>query len=210
MIAELGTAFAVAFSAIFVVVEPFGTVPTFAALTAGRSADEIRSIALRASVVGAGVLAAFTLGGGAVLDALHVQLDAFRAAGGLLLLLTALDMLRGKGSSCRCSPTELGQDRDDIAIVPVAVPLLAGPGAMATVMVLVSQGGPAQTAVVLAAVAVTFGISYLVLRAAGRLSRWAGPSGIAVVQRVLGLVLAALSIQFLATGLAGVFAGAWL
>jgi multiple antibiotic resistance protein len=197
--------FVTAFSAIFVLVEPFGVAPTFAALTAGRPAAEVRSIALRASVVGALVLAAFTLGGGLVLDALHVRLDAFRAAGGLLLLLTALEMLRGKAQSCRCSPEELaaGARRDDVAIVPVAVPLLAGPGSMATVMVLVADGGPTQTGVVLLAVGVTFLVSWVVLRAAGTVHRALNPSVVAVLERIMGLLLAAIAIQFLADGLLG-------
>ncbi len=206
-LAELATSFTVAFTAVFVVVEPFGVIPAFASMTAGRQDREVRDIALRASVVGAAVLVAFTLFGGALLRTLHVELDAFRAAGGLLLLLTALEMLRGRASACRCSTAEIADasHREDIAIVPVAVPLLAGPGAMATVMVLAGQGGALQTGAVLAAVGVTFAVTYVVLRGAGRLSRWTGPSVVAVVQRVLGLLLAAVAIQFLATGLSSLF-----
>ena len=194
--------FAAAFTAIFVVVEPFGVAPMFASLTAGRPLDEVRSIAWRASTVGASVLIGFTLGGPQLLRALHVELDAFRAAGGLLLLLTALDMLRGKGERCRCSKKELdhAMGQDDIAVVPVAVPLLAGPGSMATVMVLVAEGGLAQSAIVILAILLTFAISYAVLRAAGTLQRWTGPSVVAVVERVLGLLLAAIALQFMATG----------
>jgi multiple antibiotic resistance protein len=206
---ELATSFAVALSAVFIVVEPFGVAPFFASLTAGRPAEQVRAIAGRASLVGASVLVAFTLLGGPLLRALDIQLDAFRAAGGLLLLLTVLDMLRGRRQSCRCTPEEAqdGAQRHDIAIVPLAVPLLAGPGAMATVMMLFSTGGLAQTAVVLAAIGVTFAASYAVLRAAGPLQRLAGPSVIAVVERVLGLLLAAMAIQFIASGLLGLF---WL
>ncbi|MCA9569803.1 MAG: MarC family protein [Myxococcales bacterium] len=205
MVAELSSAFFVAFSAVLVVVEPFGVAPTFAALTAGRSPAEVHRIAARATLAGAGVLVAFTLVGGHVLDALHLRLDAFRAAGGLLLLLTALQMLQGDRNDRRCSPGELVADREDVAIVPIAVPLLAGPGSMATVMVLVAEGGTAQVVVVLAAVLATFAVTYGVLRVSARLSAWAGPSGIAVVRRVLGLLLAALAMQFVAGGLAGLF-----
>lgn len=196
------TSFLVAFSAIFVVVEPFGVAPMFASMTAGRSTQEVRGIALRASLVGTFVLLSFALFGGRLLGALHVELDAFRAAGGLLLLLTALDMLRGRGKECRCSKAELAAAarQDDIAVVPVAVPLLAGPGSMATVMVLVADGGALQTAIVVAAILLVFVISYVVLRAAGRLQRWTGPSVVAVVERVLGLLLAAIAIQFVAEG----------
>lgn len=199
------TSFAVAFTSVFVVVEPFGVAPLFASMTAGRTDADVRRIALRASVVGALVLVGFTLFGGYLLRALHVELDAFRAAGGLLLLLTALDMLRGRGDQCRCSKAELAaaSRQDDIAIVPVAVPLLAGPGSMATVMVLVADGGAAQSAIVVAAVGLTFAISYAVLRAAGSLTRKTGPSVVAVVERVLGLMLAAIALQFMATGAVG-------
>lgn len=195
--------FVVSFTALFVVVEPLGAVPMVTALTRGRSREEMRRIALRASLVGALVLMVFALGGRLLLDALGVKMDAFRMAGGLLLLLTALDMLRAKAAACRCSPAELADaaGREDIAIVPVAIPLLAGPGAMATVMMLMTRAADAwATAAVFAAIAVTFAISFGVLRSAEPLARRVGPSTMAVIQRVLGLVLAAMSLQFIVEG----------
>lgn len=195
--------FAASLTALFVVVEPLGVVPVFAALTRERPRDEVRRIALRASLVGGLVLVLFALGGRLFLDALGVRIDAFRMAGGLLLLLTALDMLRAKQSSCRCSAREVkdAQSRDDVAVVPVAIPLLAGPGAMATVMMLMSRASaPGSTAAVLGAIALTFFASYLVLRSAEPIARWVGPSVLAVVERVLGLVLAAMALQFIVEG----------
>lgn len=195
--------FAAAFTALFVVVEPIGVVPVFAALTRDRPRDEVRRIALRASVVGGLVLTLFSLGGRLFLDALGVRIDAFRMAGGLLLLLTALDMLRAKQSSCRCSAREVeeAQSREDLAIVPVAIPLLAGPGSMATVMMLMSRAtSPGMIVGVFVAIGLTFLASYVVLRSAEPISRWIGPSVTAVVQRVLGLVLAAMSLQFIVEG----------
>ena len=197
------TTFAIAFTSLFVVVEPFGVVPIFASLTRGRSAAGIRAVALRASLVGAAVLILFTFGGRLLLDTLGVRVDSFRMAGGLLLLLAALEMLRGKIASCRCTPAELEDagDRSDIAIVPIAIPLLAGPGAMATVMMLVSrEPGIAGTGAVLGAIELTFVISYVVLRFAAVLQAVLGRSIMAVVERILGLVLAALSIQFIVEG----------
>ncbi|MDP1829762.1 MAG: MarC family protein [Archangium sp.] len=194
---------AAAFTALFVVVEPIGVVPMFAALTRDRPRDEVRRIAFRASVVGGLVLTLFALGGRFFLDALGVRIDAFRMAGGLLLLLTALDMLRAKQSACRCSAREVeeAQSREDLAIVPVAIPLLAGPGAMATVMMLMSRAtSPGMIGGVFVAIALTFLASYLVLRSAEPIARWMGPSVTAVVQRVLGLVLAAMSLQFIVEG----------
>ena len=190
-------------AALFVVVEPLGVVPTFAALTADRSRAEARAIALRASIVGAFVLLGFAVGGRAALSALGIRIEAFRMAGGLLLLLTALDMLRGKGAHCRCTPAEVqdAAQRHDIAVVPVAVPLLSGPGAMATVMMLSSKApGALGLTIVLAAIAITFAISYLVLRSAGLINRVLGRSTMSVLQRVMGLILAAMSIQSILEG----------
>jgi multiple antibiotic resistance protein len=138
-----------------------------------------------------------------VFKVLHLELAAFRAAGGLLLLLTAIDMLRAKTSDCRCSPRELkaGADKEDISIVPLATPLLAGPGAIATVMVLTSEKpGFAGSIPVILAVAVTFAASYFILRAGPVIARLLGTSGMAMVQRVMGLLLAAVAVQFIAHG----------
>lgn len=195
--------FLVAFAALFVVVEPLGAVPLFTTLTRNRPSGEARAIARRASVVGAGVLGGFALAGHGLLSVLGVRIDAFRMAGGLLLLLTALDMLRAQASGCRCSPQEMNaaQGHEDLAVVPLAIPVLAGPGSMATVMMLMSRGaGLGSVVAVLAAVVAVFVASWAVLRSAERVAGWLGPSLLSVIQRVLGLVLAALSIQFVVEG----------
>lgn len=195
------TTFLPAFTALFVVVEPFGVVPTFVALTTRRTRDESARIALRASLVGAAVLVGFALVGRQTLDALGVRLEAFRMAGGLLLLLTALDMLRGRPSACRCSEDDEKAD-GDVAVVPIAIPLLAGPGSMATILLLLSpaSGAPTPLWEVLLAIALTFAITFGVLRAARRLDTLMGPSVVSVVQRVLGLVLAAMALQTVLEG----------
>jgi multiple antibiotic resistance protein len=200
---ETWSFFVAALSTIFVIVEPFGVVPAFAAMTAGRPALDVRKIALRASVVGAAVLFLFAIGGRLLLDLLGVRIDAFRMAGGLLLLLTALDMLRAKQVACRCSKEELedAKAKDDIAVVPLAIPLLSGPGAMAAVMMLMSRAsGGGQVGAVLLAIAITFVVSFVVLRSASAISSAVGPSVMAAVQRVLGLVLGAMSLQFIVEG----------
>lgn len=190
----------VAFAGLIVVVEPLGVVPFFLSATRGRPTDDIHRIATRASIVGAFVLLAFALGGSGLLSALGIRLDAFRVAGGGVLLLTALDMIRQK-SACRCSPTE-SNGSDDIAIVPLAIPLLAGPGSMAAVMTLV---GREPTLAVVIAIVLVFAVTYLVLRGAGVLHRLVGPAVLAVVQRVLGLLLAAMSVQSIVAGVASLF-----
>jgi len=183
---------------LIVVVEPLGVVPFFISLTRGRSAEHARRIAVRASVVGALVLLTFALFGEPVLDSLGIRLDAFRVAGGFVLLLAALDMIRQR-NTCRCSPVETGTGADDVAVVPLAIPLLAGPGSMAAVMALVGREPPAAVAI---AVVLVFIVTYLVLRGAGVLHRLLGPAILAVVQRVLGLLLAAMSVQSIITGIA--------
>lgn len=201
--AETWSFFIVALTTLFVIVEPFGVVPVFAAMTAGRPAAETRRIALRASLLGAAVLVAFAFGGRLFLDLLGVRIDAFRMAGGLLLLLTAIEMLRAKRASCRCTKEELddAKGKDDIAVVPLAIPLLSGPGAMAAVMMLMTRAsGTASVVALLAAIAVTFGVSFVVLRGASTVSRFLGPAAMAAIQRVLGLVLAAMSLQFMVEG----------
>jgi multiple antibiotic resistance protein len=120
-----------------------------------------------------------------------------------MLLLTALDMLRAIEPDCRCSREELAAatTKADIAIVPVATPLLAGPGAIATVMVLSSERpGAAGTAALLAAIAITFAVTYVMLRGAPLVARLLGASGLAMLQRMMGLLLAALAIQFIVDG----------
>lgn len=194
--------FVVSLSAIFVVVDPIAAAPMMATMTAGRTPSEVRSIVKRATVVGALLLVFFTLFGGVLFRVLHIELSAFRVAGGLLLLLTALDMLRGRISSCKCSAeaVEDARTKPDIAIVPLATPLLAGPGAMATVMVLVSENGDGAPVIVILAVLATFLASYFVLRSGELVQRALRQSGMALVERVMGLVLAAVSIQFIADG----------
>lgn len=199
----LVSSFLVALSAVFVVVDPIAVAPLVAAMTEGRPQAEVRSILRRASVAGAGLLLFFALFGGSLFRVLRVDLSAFRVAGGILLLLTAIDMLRARVSECRCTKREIsaGAQKHDIAFVPLASPLLAGPGAIATVMVLAAERpGLAPVLPVAAAIVVTFAAGYFILRAGALLSRLLGASGMALVQRVMGLVLAAVSVQFIVDG----------
>jgi multiple antibiotic resistance protein len=189
--------FVASFVALFVVVEPFGVVPTFASLTRDRPRDEQLQIAARASIVGALILLAFAFIGRGLLSALGVRLDAFQVAGSLVLLLGALEMIRGKAGCQRCTTSEADPTRADIAIVPIAIPMLAGPGAMTATMSLVArQPLPA----VLFAIVAVFAVTFLVLRGTATVQRFIGPATLAVVLRVLGLLLAALSIQSIISG----------
>jgi multiple antibiotic resistance protein len=195
--------FVVTLSAIFIVVDPFPVAPMFAAMTAGQPAAQIRRTARRAAAAGTLLLLFFAFFGPLLFRALRLDLGAFRAAGGLLLLLTAVDMLRARVSECRCSAPEVeaGAQKDDIAIVPLATPMLAGPGAIATVMVLTSErSGVVGMVPVVGGILLTFTASYLVLRAGPLVARVLGTSGLAMLQRVMGLLLAAIAVQFIAEG----------
>lgn len=202
MVRALLSTFIVALPAVFFVVDPFGVVPIFLAITA-RDPGKARKVAKRACWVGAGLLVFFSLFGGLIFKVFAVTLSAFRVAGGVLLLITSLDMLRGHTSQTRTSPEEEleGVQKEDVAIVPLAMPLLTGPGAIATVMVLMSRGPGILTAVpVLVSIGVTFLASYYVLRAAGLVQRVLGQTGVAILQRLMGLILAAIAVQFIAEG----------
>lgn len=194
--------FVASFVALFVVVEPFGVVPMFASLTQDRPRHEQVRIAYRASLVGALILIIFAFIGRGILAALGVRIDAFQVAGSVVLLLGALEMIRGK-VACRCNPSEADPTRPDIAIVPIAIPMLAGPGAMTATMSLVAtQPLPS----VLLAIFAVFAITFLVLRGTATVQRFIGPATLAVVLRVLGLLLAALSIQSIVRGVQSLLA----
>jgi multiple antibiotic resistance protein len=199
----LGT-FVLALPAVLFIVDPVGVVPLFVAMTANDSAEKCRAMARRATLTATFVLVFFALFGTVVFQVFGVTLAAFRVAGGLLLMLTALDMLRAQPPGTKTTPAETteGAAQEDIAIVPLAMPLLAGPGAIATVMVLMAQHGAGwmNAAAVLAAIAITMLVTYLVLRSAHRVRAVLKGTGIAILERVFGLILAAIAVQFVFDG----------
>jgi len=193
----------VSLSAIFFVVDPIGVVPIFIAMTHGDPPEKMRDTARRASLVAGGLLIFFALFGTFLFKVVGVSLSAFRVAGGIVLLITALDMLRARQSETRTSPEEAQEAtvKEDVAIVPLAIPLLAGPGAIATVMVLMSRAsGVVSVVAVVLSIAVTMAASYFLLRGATLVQRVLGQSGVAIFQRVMGLLLAAIAVQFIAEG----------
>ncbi len=195
---------------LFVVVDPFAAVPLFLTMTPADPPGHKRRIAWRAALASAIVLALFAAVGSLVFRLLGISLGAFRIAGGILLFLLAVDMLRAQRSRQRTSPEEEaeGLDREDPSIFPLAIPMLAGPGATSTVMVLVSRAQRIwQYAVVFAAILVTALATYWILRAALPVEKRLGQTGMNVVQRVLGLILAATAVQFVVEGIGTVFPG---
>jgi multiple antibiotic resistance protein len=200
----------VTFGGIFAVVDPFTAVPMFLAMTAGTPESERSQIARRASVAAGLILTGFALAGGLLFKLVGVTLPAFKIAGGLLLLLMAIDMLRAQPSRARGSPEETaeGAVKQDIAVFPLATPLLAGPGSIATTMVFMSRSTAWWQALpVIASIVVTCLISYVLLRGATLIDRALGRTGMNVLNRVMGLVLAAIAVQFMIDGLGESFRG---
>jgi multiple antibiotic resistance protein len=192
---------------LLLVVDAPAAVPLFLSMTASDTAAYKRSTALRAAIAAAVVLAAFAALGSVIFRVLGVSLGAFRIAGGVLLFLLAVDMLRAERSRQRTSPEEEaeGVDRPDVSIFPLAIPMLAGPGATSTVMVLVTRAERVwQYVVVFGAIALTAFVSYLLLRGALRVERRLGHTGLNVLQRVMGLILAATAVQFVVEGVSNV------
>lgn len=198
----------VALSAIFFVVDPIAVVPVFITITEGDSAHKRKQMALRACIVTAGILLTFLIAGGLIFKLFSLTLAAFRIAGGLLLSLTGLDMLRSVTSATKTSDKEVTEavKKPDVAIVPLAMPLLAGPGSIATVMVLVAQARHFWQVVILGvAIVITAAASYLMLRAASLVNRILGASGRAILERVMGLLLVAIAVQFIIGGVRDAF-----
>jgi MarC family membrane protein len=194
---------ALSFSAIFFVVDPFAVIPIFLAMTQNDTSAKRQQMARRACFVAGAVMAVFALFGTLIFKVFGVSLAAFKVAGGALLLITSIDMLRAQPSRTRTTPgeEEEGAMKEDIAIVPLAMPLLAGPGAIATSVVVMGRAKHLwYSAIVIFCIAATSLISYVMLRAAPRIDRVLGQTGVAVLGRVMGLMLAAIGVQFLFDG----------
>ncbi len=200
------TAFVVrAFLTLFVVLDPIGLAPVFLGLTGDRSLEERDRIAKRAVIVAAFLLLLFGVGGSWLLARLGISLDAFRVAGGLLLFRIAVDMVFAHlERETKAEETE-AHARSEISVFPLAIPLIAGPGALASLMILAGEsrayhfGLPVLLAVSMLGVALV----YLALHLAGRVAKLLGQTGINVVTRVLGVLLAALATQYVADGVLG-------
>ena len=198
-----------AFVTLFVVIDPPGCAPIYAGLTAGATPVHKRAMALRACVIAGAILLLFALFGEQLLAALHIELDAFRIAGGIMLFLIALDMVfekRTQRREARAESLQKTPEIEDVSVFPMAMPMLAGPGAIASIMLLVgSAEGVTGTIVVLAALLVVLVLTLLALWAASPLMRLVGARVEAVITRLLGVLLAALAAQYVIDGLRGSF-----
>ncbi len=199
-----------AFVTLFVVIDPPGCAPIYAGLTKGATAAQARTMALRATVIAAIILLIFALFGQELLGALHIELDSFRIAGGLMLFFIAFDMVFEKRTQRREERAEkiaATPEVEDVSVFPMAMPMLAGPGAIAAVMLLMNEAeGWPEMLEVLAALALVLAITAAALVAAGPLIRLLGDKVEAVITRLLGVLLAALAAQYVIDGLKGSFA----
>ncbi|NGN67497.1 MarC family protein [Streptomyces sp. A7024] len=186
------------FVTLFVIMDPPGTTPIFLALTSGRPLKVQRKMALQAVVVAFGVIAVFAIGGQQILDYLHVSVPALMVAGGLLLLLISLDLLTGKAEE----PT---QTKDvNAALVPLGMPLLAGPGAIVTVILAVQRAdGASQLAAVWGAIVAMHLVLWLTMRYSLLIIKVIKEGGVVLVTRLAGMLLAAIAVQQIANGVTG-------
>ena len=206
-----------AFVTFFVVIDPPGCAPIFASLTRGASPVHRRAMAVRSTLVAAGILLVFALFGEDLLRVLGISLAAFRIAGGIMLFLIALEMVFEKRTQRReeradeitrkAAQAARPLEEEDISVFPMAIPMIAGPGSIATAMLLTSRAeGWAEGALVLVALVATLALTMLSLLAAGPLMRVLGAKVEAMITRVLGVILAALAAQFVVDGIKVSFA----
>jgi multiple antibiotic resistance protein len=193
-----------AVSSIFFLVDPFAAIPSFLAITNGANAARRKRMARKGALTCFCVLAIFAVAGRLIFRMFGITLPAFEVAGGLILLLIGLDMLEAKRSPTQeaSGDTEEAASKEDAGIVPLGIPMLAGPGAISSVMVLVGQVTTAwQMAAIIGCIAFTALVSYWVLAGASRVKTFLGETGIRILVRIMGLLLVALAMQFFVNGL---------
>jgi multiple antibiotic resistance protein len=193
-----------AVTSVFFLVDPFTVIPMFVSVTEDSSTSERRQVARRAAWTCAIVLSSFALAGSLIFKMFGITLPAFKIAGGIILLRIGLDMLQARQSTTKATPeeTQEGTTKADASIIPLGMPMLAGPGAISTVMVLVGESHAIwQHGVIYATILLVSFVSYLVLAGADRVRRYLGDTGIRIMTRLMGLLLVALAVQFVANGL---------
>jgi multiple antibiotic resistance protein len=198
----------VAFTTLFATVGPPDVAVIFAAITAGCAPRQRRLYALKGTLIGGAILLCFVIFGRTILASFGISLAALRTAGGILLLLIAIDLVFARssgGTSTTPEETEEATRRQDISVFPLATPLIAGPGAIAATIVLTTdmQPGPLPTAIVVAALLAVLGLTLALMMVASELHRVLGITGVHVISRVMGLLLSALAVQFVFDGIAG-------
>ena len=192
----------ITFTSVLFIVDPIAVIPTYLVITRDETPLQRRRTALRACLAAALLLIAFGLAGKFIFQILGITMPAFRIAGGAILWIVAMDMLQAKRSTQESTPEiEEGRVKEDVALTPLAMPMLAGPGAISTIMVLAGQARTVpQSIVVYLSIVLTAAVCWLTLRIGERLMTRMGQTGIRVMTRIMGLLLAALAAQFVLTG----------
>jgi len=203
MLGEVASFSLLCLTSVFFIVNPFSGTTLFLTLTDGYSPQAKRKAARRAVLVAGSVLIVFTLTGNLIFHLFGVTLGAFRVAGGILLLRVAMDMLHGRASETKTTAQDIARaaEKEDVGVSPMGVPQLAGPGAIATVVLL--PGTPRvwwRIIPVLAAVVITLFMTYLMLRGAEKVGRYITESGARLMKKIMGLLIAAVAVQFVAMG----------
>jgi multiple antibiotic resistance protein len=204
MLAEFAASFLAAFVTLFIVIDPIMVTPIFAGLTREETQKARLAIAVRAAIISAGILTFFGLAGNVMLHHLGISMDAFRTAGGILLFLMGFRMFFEPDSEMEAkTPGPKASAREGIAFFPLAIPMLAGPGAIATIMLLVGDdplksGG--KTAAALLSAYIVLGIGVLIMAFASRIGDALGRTGMNVITRLLGMLLMALATQYIFDG----------
>jgi multiple antibiotic resistance protein len=195
--------FVYAFASIFVIVNPIEATLIFVTLTSGLSSQEKSRIYTRTTLVAFSIALLFSLAGDMVLRIFSITVDSLRVAGGILLFLVAIDMLRGVRQQKKVTEAELrdANQREDVSVFPLAIPLLTGPGAITTVVVLMGAAGTlTEKALVLLALILTFAATFFILKFSEYIDRALGITGIMVTTRIMGLILGAVAVNFVAMG----------
>jgi multiple antibiotic resistance protein len=193
-----------ALSSLFVIVDPIATVPAFLAMTPEDTPEQRVRVARLACLVMTGILLAFALTGRLLFQFLGITMPAFQMAGSVVLLLIALDMLRAQRSRVQETreETEAGAEKQDIAITPLGVPMLAGPGAISTVILLHNRAkGFGQQIALLGCILIVAAASYVIFAMSARGAKWLSPIALRLTTRIMGLLLAAIAIQFMLNAL---------
>ena len=194
----------VAFSSIFFIVDPLAAIPSFLVMTSEDTEEKRRRMARQSGWTCFLVLTVFSLAGTLIFKIFSITLPAFKIAGGIILFLVAIDMLQARRSGTQEVTEERleGAEKEEIGVTPMGIPMLAGPGAISTVMVLMGQTKNWwQMLLIFAAIAITAFASYYILAGANRVRRFLGEIGIRILMRLMGLVLTALAVQFVINGL---------
>ena len=197
-----------AFTALFVIINPIGNVMVFLSLTEDRGFDEKKRIAKKTAIFGSLVLLIFAIFGDFILSFFQITVDSLRVISGILILTIALDMMQGRKPRAKHTPEEVREsgEKEDISFFPLAVPMLAGPGAIATAIVLMKTAESIQfKVVVLISIILTFLITGILFRMSEQIHRVLGVTGSMVITRLMGLILGAIAVQFITKGLWAIF-----